>query len=245
VTAATVRRPADVWERTVRDEPRPARDWDELDLAPSVPLEDVPPASPPPPRRAWVPFALLGGAVFVLGFAGLVVLGLPRGGAEAQPTRLDPLPIVVEETPAAIPTPTPAAPIALTATPIAPPATLTPTPLPTPPPTLASPIPAEPRTALSARSRPGSAAPVAAPPTTQAADEGPGFGILRIELEPAAEISIDGQSVGTHARHDALLEQGTHTVTLHFPGRTPFDRTVELRAGESVRLALQLDVAAP
>ena len=241
------------WERTLRDERRPARDWDDLELAPSVPLEEVPPAPLPPTRSVWVPLALLGAAVFVLGFVGLLALGLPRTGTEAQPTRLpdpDPVPIAVRETPAPVATPTatasgtPAA-APLAATPLPPPATL-----PTAPATLPiapeapSGLPAAPRTALSSPARPDRVAPVVTP-TTQPADEGPGFGILRIELEPAAEISIDGQPVGTHARHDALLEQGTHTVTLHFPGRTPFDRKVELRAGESVRLALQLDVAAP
>jgi serine/threonine-protein kinase len=78
-----------------------------------------------------------------------------------------------------------------------------------------------------------------APPSTTA-----GLAILRISVQPPANLTINTVSRGQQARLVDTLVPGTHVLHLEKEGYLPLDTTVTLRAGDQMTLALRL-VARP
>ena len=187
----------------------------------------------------------------------LVVLGLVGVSRVALRSRGD-------ATEARMPGPPPVS--VAPATPAATPATLAPsaapsaaTPAPTLPPPTRAPVPAragEARpgptapppasAAVALRSGPTPAplrvpeAPVApAEPPSPAVDAG--SGTLRLHVVPWAEVSLDGQPIGTTPLKPLFLAPGAHTVRLLHPDYRPLQKKVNVRPGEV--FVLEVDLA--
>ena len=153
---------------------------------------------------------------YTLATPGSVELPSPRV-AETTPTP-------VRVSPAAANTPAPS-PIAV------------PSPAPTPFPSATPPVPAAgPSVAPSAPETPVAPAPV---PATAAP---PAQGWLLVLLKPWADVTVDGRTLGATPLDRIPLSPGSHAVILTHPRYEPFTRRVEIRAGETT--TIQLDLAA-
>jgi hypothetical protein len=97
------------------------------------------------------------------------------------------------------------------ATEIQPPTSLPPTPEPTPPPT-----------------------------TAPAGVTATGAGWLQLGVTPWADVSIDGVIVGQTPMPRIPLPAGVHDVLLSHPDFQPFPRRVTIRAGDTLRLVVDL-----
>ena len=97
--------------------------------------------------------------------------------------------------------------------------------------TSASPSPAEPGPARDAR-RP-------TPAVAQATPESEG-GILSLLIVPAAEVTLDGGSLGTVSLRDIPLSVGAHSIIVEHPEYRPLPRKVHIRKGATYKLVLDL-----
>jgi serine/threonine-protein kinase len=79
-----------------------------------------------------------------------------------------------------------------------------------------------------------------APVPEATADEARSTGELRVRAVPWAEVTIDGMKVGTTPFRPIPLAPGAHTVLLVHPDYKPVERRVVVRAGETVRLDVDL-----
>ena len=88
-------------------------------------------------------------------------------------------------------------------------------------------------------------APAAEPPTPVSPAPppvaAPGVGELRILASPWAEVTVDGQPVGTTPFAPLRLATGTHKVVLTNPGFQPLLKKVEVKAGEMTTLQVDLE----
>jgi hypothetical protein len=65
-------------------------------------------------------------------------------------------------------------------------------------------------------------------------------GTLRILVVPAAEVVIDGVSVGSLSLREIALAAGPHTVRVQHPDYLPLNRKVTIQAGAVSELLLDL-----
>jgi hypothetical protein len=75
------------------------------------------------------------------------------------------------------------------------------------------------------------------PPLIDPADT---MGLLTILVIPAAEIEVDGQSLGVATQRELRLTPGPHVVRILHPEYQPLQRTVHVRAGTASTLVLDL-----
>jgi hypothetical protein len=75
-----------------------------------------------------------------------------------------------------------------------------------------------------------------APATTLAPDRG----ILKLIISPAAEVTLDGVSLGQIALRDVPVLPGRHTVRVLHPEYEPLQRVVSARAGIETPLVIDL-----
>jgi serine/threonine-protein kinase len=89
---------------------------------------------------------------------------------------------------------------------------------------------------VGSRPRPPPApAPAPAPPQTAS---------LKVQVNPPARIELDGKLLGIDATAvTAQVDPGAHRLHLEADGRAPSDREVNLHAGESLELSIQLTPA--
>jgi eukaryotic-like serine/threonine-protein kinase len=223
--------------------------------APAVPRPPPPPRSPRAPalRQGVPPAAVLGGLIAAV--VGVALVGLlipwppwpspsPSVVPSAAPSASDaPLPTPVPMPTPALPSAAPSATAAPVATPTAPPRPAqTPTPTPTPTPTQAAPVsvtvpvaPPEPP--------PEARPPVTRPPavTTRAAPQAARApASLQIRVRPWAEVSVDGEVVGTTPFAPLILSPGPHDIAFAHPDFKEVRRKVTLKAGQTHRIELDL-----
>jgi serine/threonine-protein kinase len=81
-----------------------------------------------------------------------------------------------------------------------------------------------------------------APPSTTLPSPAPpaGTGFLQVGVTPWADIAIDGVIVGQTPMPRLPLSAGTHEVLLSHPDFQPYPRRVTIRAGETLRLIVDL-----
>ena len=120
--------------------------------------------------------------------------------------------------------------------------------LPLPDPTLAppvapatrTPLPSAGLTALPEPSPPAAAtsppAPARSPAPPPEAAPPPAKGTLQLGAKPYASVLIDGKDAGTLPLAPLQLPEGRHVVRFLHPGYQPLQRTVTIRAGETVKL---------
>ena len=135
-----------------------------------------------------------------------------RGPASAPLARSD----SVRSSP---PTPTDAAPD----TPSAP----APTPAPLP-----GPVPHAPARQAPAPSRPARSAPVELAPTSRGVEPA----VLLVNATPSGSVYIDGQLVGTTPLGGVVVSPGLHRLRVEHEGFLPYERTIDLPAGQTTRL---------
>ena len=75
----------------------------------------------------------------------------------------------------------------------------------------------------------------AASPSTE-----PATGFLQVGVTPWADVSIDGVLVGQTPIPRLPLSPGVHDVLLSHPDFQPYPRRVTIRAGETLRLVVDL-----
>jgi serine/threonine-protein kinase len=143
-----------------------------------------------------------------------------------------PSPRVAETTPA----PARASP-AVVSTP-APSPIFVPSPVPAPLPSTTPPAPA----VGPSVAPPSAHEPPVAPPPTPATAAPPVQGWLLVLLKPWADVTVDGRTLGATPLDRIPLSPGSHAVILTHPRYEPFTRRVEIRAGETT--TIQLDLAA-
>jgi len=68
-------------------------------------------------------------------------------------------------------------------------------------------------------------------------------GWLLVLPKPWAKVTVDGQTVGLTPLDRIPLAPGSHAVTLTHPQYEPFTQRVEIRAGETTRIELDLAAA--
>jgi hypothetical protein len=83
---------------------------------------------------------------------------------------------------------------------------------------------------------------VTAPPKPPSSTAG--LAVLRISVQPPANLTINNVGKGQQARLVDTLVPGTHVLHFEKDGYLPLDTTVTLKAGDLVTLALKL-VARP
>jgi hypothetical protein len=66
-------------------------------------------------------------------------------------------------------------------------------------------------------------------------------GTLQIGVRPWAEVSVDGNLVGTSPIRPLDLEAGAHTLGFVHPDYLPVERQVTIRAGERTKLLVDLE----
>jgi serine/threonine-protein kinase len=81
-----------------------------------------------------------------------------------------------------------------------------------------------------------------APPPTPATAAPPVQGWLLVLLKPWADVTVDGRTLGATPLDRIPLSPGSHAVILTHPRYAPFTQRVEIRAGETT--TIQLDLAA-
>jgi len=170
------------------------------------------------PSRRWG-WAIAGAAVLSAALAWLVRAPPPMVVTSPMPATPIPRHTAVPErlpAPTQAQAPEPSAPMA-PARPSAPPATTT-VPVPTPSPSQVS------------------ATPVEAPEPKPT----PGTGFLQVGVTPWADVAIDGVIVGQTPMPRVPLSAGVHDLLLSHPDYQPFPRRVTIRAGETLRLVVDL-----
>jgi serine/threonine-protein kinase len=103
------------------------------------------------------------------------------------------------------------------------------------PPPRRSPEPA-PRESLAARAVPTAPPATVAPARVSPAD----VGTLSLVIVPAAEVTVDGVSVGTVSRRELLLATGPHALRILHPLYKPLQRKVTIQPRVTQRLVLDL-----
>ena len=66
------------------------------------------------------------------------------------------------------------------------------------------------------------------------------MGTLRVRLPVPGDVEIDGQKFGQRANFMEQLVAGTHTIRITKDGHETISRTVDIKAGETVTLTLEL-----
>ena len=61
-----------------------------------------------------------------------------------------------------------------------------------------------------------------------------------IVVEPWADVYVDGERKGQTPFPALVLQGGTHRVELRHPDYRPFFRTVDIKAGETLKLSVIL-----
>jgi serine/threonine-protein kinase len=140
-----------------------------------------------------------------------------------QVAETSPTPAAVRASPAVVSTPAPS-PIAV------------PSPVTTPFPSATGPAPV---VGPSVASPPSHEAPVPRPAPATAAP--PVQGWLLVLMKPWADVTVDGRTLGATPLDRIPLSPGSHAVILTHPRYEPFTQRVEIRAGETT--TLQLDLA--
>lgn len=179
----------------------------------------------PPPRetRRLMPAVIAAGLVVLLAASGLVVskLAFRDDGWEYASTRAAPAR-------ATAPRPAPAPPAAESAA--------------TPAPII---MPVRPQQRRRAQPAPVARSDVpppraAVPPTTAppaaAASRAVGTGTLFVNSTPWGQLYIDGQLIGNTPRANVPLAAGSHAIRVVREGFEPFERTISIAPGETVRL---------
>ncbi len=224
-----------------------------LELLPSGPGPRPPTPAPRTRRRrsdriwpvALASLAIIGITIFVL----REEAPAPAAPAPALPTLrprvtlATPAPAPVETTPgdpAVAPAPSPSERMP------APAPTRSPTTMSTrsPATTLAAPPPTPPMTAPAHAPAPVAVAPTPAaatpattlPPATLAAEKGG----LKLIVSPAAEVQLDGASLGSVSLKELSLSPGRHVVRVLHPDYEPLQRVVTVRAGIDTPLVIDL-----
>jgi serine/threonine-protein kinase len=161
--------------------------------------------------------------------ASLVVPPAPSRAAPSAPAPTEAAPAVVE--PAPSPTATPVRAVETRAA-----RTTPPPPEASPPPRAAPrPSPSAPPVTLALATPPRTAEPERARAAPEAAR-----GTLRILVLPAAEVVIDGTSVGTVSLREIPLPAGAHAVRVLHPDYQPYNRKVTIEPGVVRELILDL-----
>jgi hypothetical protein len=84
------------------------------------------------------------------------------------------------------------------------------------------------------------------PPPTEAEQTGAASpaplkdGFLTVAVQPWADVSVDGTSVGQTPIGGLRLSAGAHDVLLSHPDYLPYRRRVTIRPGENLRLVVPL-----
>jgi len=174
------------------------------------------------------------GTVAVVAVVALVVALRPVGTRLLRGTRDRPMPAYVEPTPDSAALGVPTADAAPAATPAA-----RPTPAPLPPGREARRAPSRPAVprptpAPRAAERAAAPAPQATPSAPAAA--GADAGRLFVNASPWGQLYVDGQLVGNTPKANLSLSPGSHAVRVVREGYEPFERTIQVAAGQSVRL---------
>ena len=153
-------------------------------------------------------------------------------------------PIDPVSTPAPRPEPPLTSPSAPSTTPAAGPEATAPTLAPTPKPRSASPMPAltaPPDTAPTATEPPPAPTTLAPSPTAAAEPTvAPSVGFLQVGVTPWADVAVDKEIVGQTPMPPIPLPPGVHDVLLSHPDFRPYPRRVTIRAGETLRLIVDL-----
>lgn len=68
-------------------------------------------------------------------------------------------------------------------------------------------------------------------------------GWLKVLPKPWADVTVDGRVVGQTPLEAIALAPGSHSVILTHPQYEPFTRRVEIRAGETTTIQLDLAIA--
>jgi serine/threonine-protein kinase len=217
--------------------------------APSPPPAAVTAPTPRPPRgRALLTGALLAALVLAAGAWTVRVWPASGGGAEPSASPVPTAAGAAQPAPTLVaPTPEPPPAVEPTATAVAvspPPVTparvrqaagelplraVAPVPSPRPTPPM--------RAAAGPAPTLASAAPRAEPARPAPRVDG---GTLRILVVPAAEVVIDGASVGSVSLREIALAAGPHTVRVQHPDYLPLNRKVTIQAGAVSELLLDL-----
>ena len=61
-------------------------------------------------------------------------------------------------------------------------------------------------------------------------------GLLFVSASPWGQLYVDGQLIGNTPRANLTVTAGRHTIRVLREGYSPFERTVQVRPGEVVRL---------
>ena len=65
-------------------------------------------------------------------------------------------------------------------------------------------------------------------------------GLLQVAVQPWAEVTVDGVSVGLTPFSRVRVRPGSHTVRLEHPAFEPLERPVSVRPGELTRLVVDM-----
>jgi serine/threonine-protein kinase len=185
-------------------------------------------------RRLRAPALLLASVAVLAALAVLVTRGRPVPVRPNSTTSLAPAPpppsVTALAEPAETPSPTTKTPVAAPHRPPAQRPTMSP-PAESPPASLAAP-PTAPTSSL--------------PPPTEAEQTGAASpaplkdGFLTVAVQPWADVSVDGTSVGQTPIGGLRLSAGAHDVLLSHPDYLPYRRRVTIRPGENLRLVVPL-----
>jgi serine/threonine-protein kinase len=216
-------------------------------------LELLPPSGPPPtPATPTPPTRRRGDRIWPVALVGLaIVVGvaffLRDDAQQAVPApplpSLRPRPAASAAPATTAPTaPTPAASLEPTSAPRTTPSLRAPTAISThvPATTLAAPPPTPPTPAPSERP---AATPTPAPSPTHAAATpapAPEKGGLKLIVSPAAEVQLNGSSLGSVSLRELTLAPGRHVVRILHPEYEPLQRVVTVRAGIESQLVIDL-----
>jgi hypothetical protein len=78
------------------------------------------------------------------------------------------------------------------------------------------------------------------PAPTPVAPAPPVQGFLLVLVKPWADVTVDGRVVSQTPLPPIALSPGSHSVLLTHPSYRPFTRKIEIRAGETTRIQLDL-----
>jgi hypothetical protein len=79
--------------------------------------------------------------------------------------------------------------------------------------------------------------PAALPPSSNAEVA---VGLLQVAVRPWAEVSVDGNVVGTTPLDRISLSPGVHRIRVQHPAYEPVERSVKIRSGETAKLTVDL-----
>ncbi|HET7293634.1 MAG TPA: serine/threonine-protein kinase [Vicinamibacteria bacterium] len=100
--------------------------------------------------------------------------------------------------------------------------------------------PATPPPSTEPAAPPPTEAPAPSPTAEPSASLAPAVGWLQIGVTPWADVVVDGEIVGQTPMPPIPLTPGVHDVMLNHPDFRPFPRRVTIRAGEKLRLVVDL-----